>query len=235
MSITRTELISYIRETLGDPVVDVELETSQIERGINQALRIWNRRNPVEKFLRVQVTTGIQDYDLSGVTDLRGVLNVCPEPLDSDIFDAIEFDIFRDRVWAIPALDVSDIAIEDVFLQDLRYVSSTMFEWLFNEDTKLLWLSPKPSRDYGLFVIYTKDANVEEATRQYDWVIDYALAHTKMVLGHVRRKHGNKIPGKELDIELDGGDLINEGKEEMRELKEKLENMGPDWTPPIVA
>jgi hypothetical protein len=94
MSITRTELISYIRETLGDPVVDVELETSQIERGINQALRIWNRRNPVEKFLRVQVTTGIQDYDLSGVTDLRGVLNVCPEPLDSDIFDAIEFDIF---------------------------------------------------------------------------------------------------------------------------------------------
>lgn len=232
---TRSELITHIRRSLGDPVIDVELDNSQIEIGIDQALRVWSRRFPVENLLKVDVAAGTADYDLSAVSGLRGLVMVAEEPIDADSFTSLEFDIFRDRVWHLPRFSISDIALENLFIEDLKEISSTQFEWYFDRVNKVLYLSPIPARSYSALVIYTKDATVEDATLQYDWVIDYSLAYAKTVLGAIRRKHGNKIPGKELDIDLDGGDLISEGKEEMSTLREQLNEMGGDWTPPLVA
>lgn len=229
------ELVQYIRSTLGDPAVDVELSTPQIQRGIDLALREWSRRHPVEKLLLVNVTVGVTKYDLSGVTGIRGVLYARDQPLTTNFMNGVEFDIFRDRIWAMPVMDVSDLAAESLYLDDLRNMTGTEFDWIYDPSTKQLYITPSPVRSYQMLVIYAKNPTVDEATLSYDWVTEYSLAYAKTVLGQIRRKHGNKIPGKEIDIELDGPSLLQEGKEEMRSLKEQLEQLGPDATPPTVG
>lgn len=228
---TNNDLILYIRSRLGDPAIDVELDNTQIQAGIDQALRLWNRRFPTEKLMKVDVVSGVQAYDLSSVTGLRGIMVVTEQPIEYNT--TIEFDIFRDRVWHLPVPNITDIAMDTVYLNTLRYVGSTEFDWRFEETTKKLYLSPIPSRSYPAMVIYTMAATVEEATVKYDWVVDYALEASKETLGFVRRKHGDKVPGRELEIPLDGAALISEAKESMKELKDKLEMMGGDWLPPI--
>ena len=55
-----------------------------------------------------------------------------------------------------------------------------------------------------------------------DWMFDYALAECKIILGRIRSKFAGFTSIGNTGIELDGGDLISEGKEEKAALEETL-------------
>ena len=56
-----------------------------------------------------------------------------------------------------------------------------------------------------------------------DWIFDYALAESKIVLGRIRTKFSQFASIGNTGIALDGEALISEGIEEKRELKETLQ------------
>lgn len=230
---TNAELIAYVRTRLGDPVIDVELDNIQIQKAIDEALRLWGQHMPTEKIMSIDIVAGQQAYDLSGVPGLRGITCLAEEPIDFN--SSVEFDIFRDRVWHLPVPNVTDIAIDTLYLNTLRYVGSTQFDWRYEESTKMLYVSPIPSRSYKAFAIYTTSPTLEEATSKYNWVVEMTMALAKETLGYIRRKHGDKVPGRELEIPLDGATLIQEARETIKELMDKLDNVGGDWLPPLRA
>lgn len=229
----QSEIVAYVRTRLGDPVIDVELDDSQIIAAMQQALRMWGRRFPTEKKYGLQIVAGQQGYDLSSLTGIRGVMGITEEPIDFN--SSVEFDIFRDRVWHLPVPNVTDIALDQVYLNTLRYVGSTQFDWDYDQTTQKLLVTPIPSRAYKAYMVYTVDPTLDEATKTYDWVLDMTLALAKETLGYIRRKHGDKIPGRELDLSTDGATLISEAKELKDSLMEKLDGMGGDWLPPVRA
>ena len=55
-----------------------------------------------------------------------------------------------------------------------------------------------------------------------DWILDYALAECKIMLGRVRSKFAQFASIGNTGISLDGDTLISEGKEEKDALKETL-------------
>jgi hypothetical protein len=64
--------------------------------------------------------------------------------------------------------------------------------------------------------------NVNSIGRQ--WVRQYTLALSKVLLGHVRSKF-KSIPIPNTDIQLDGTDLVSEGREDKKDLETKLREM----------
>lgn len=229
---TNSQLIQFVRTRLGDPEIDVELDNTQIQAAIDQSLRIWGRQMPMEYKGQVQIVSGVQVYDLNSLyPGIRGVTYYQEEPIDFNA--SVEFDIFRDRVWHLPVPNVTDIALDQVYLNTLRYVGSTEGEWNFDEATKNLYINPIPSRAFKAYIVYTKDPTVDQATSRYDWVPEMALALSKETLGLIRRKHGDKIPGRELEISLDGNSLIQEAKETKDKLLEQLEGIAGQAVLPI--
>lgn len=64
--------------------------------------------------------------------------------------------------------------------------------------------------------------NMNENFYTSDWIFDYALAECKIILGRIRSKFAGFTSIGNTGIELDGGDLISEGKEEKTALEETL-------------
>ena len=56
------------------------------------------------------------------------------------------------------------------------------------------------------------------------WVRQYTLALCKVLLGHVRSKF-KSIPIPNTDIQLDGTELVSEGREDKKDLETKLREM----------
>ena len=54
------------------------------------------------------------------------------------------------------------------------------------------------------------------------WIRRYALALPKETLGQVRSKFGNAIPIPGESVNLNGGDLLSQAKEEQNSLREEL-------------
>ena len=55
-----------------------------------------------------------------------------------------------------------------------------------------------------------------------DWIFDYVFADCKERIGYIRRKFENFASIGNTGISLDGGDMVNEGKEEKVDLMERL-------------
>ena len=55
------------------------------------------------------------------------------------------------------------------------------------------------------------------------WILDYAEAMSKVIVGRIRRKFENFTSIGNTGIALDGADLIAEGREDMEKLDEKLQ------------
>lgn len=70
--------------------------------------------------------------------------------------------------------------------------------------------------------IFKIDENYAEYLYEYDWIIEYASALAKITLGRIRSKFPSFSSIGNIGISLDGSELIGEGKEEKRELEERL-------------
>lgn len=67
-----------------------------------------------------------------------------------------------------------------------------------------------------------EDGDADNNFYESDWIFDYALAESKIMLGRVRSKFAQFASIGNTGISLDGDTLISEGKEEKTELKETL-------------
>lgn len=70
--------------------------------------------------------------------------------------------------------------------------------------------------------IYKIDESYAEYLYDIDWIEEYVYAECKMILGNIRRKFQQFSSLGNTGIALDGDQLYSEGKEEVRELEEKL-------------
>jgi hypothetical protein len=104
---------------------------------------------------------------------------------------------------------------------------------LFNDRTQYLKLVPEPrNRYYGIVACYV-ERPVKDLVREL-WVYKYSLALTKLVVGRVRTKYSNVtlLGGGNIN----GDDLLAEGKEEKEALEQQLYEGAPglgDAGPPM--
>lgn len=136
-------------------------------------------------------------------------------------------------VWSLLGITIIDNLTSDLILlgeayKNFKYYMGTDFRWNFqkSDDPEVgpkVYLSNIPSGTAKFCVIGSaRIVENEEIKSEYilDWVLQYTKALVKMMEGNTLRK------SKAIGIENDGQNLLDEGKEEMKQLQEKLAQGG---------
>jgi hypothetical protein len=214
---------------LGEPVICVELDDTQITAMVEQALGIYGTYKPVEKFGSVAVLASQQKYDLTQAEIGRGIIELFRPDLLRAAISLDQFDVFKYHTH-LPNLDPGDYYAERVWWKEVRRSAGSDDDWEFILDPTTgdgtLYLSPIPSEAYTCTFIYVVDPTLTEVPlSDDDWIKDYVLAMAMQVLGRMRRKFGS-VQGAEASIDLDGAELVSEGTELRTQMEEYLTGRG---------
>jgi len=233
MSLTQQEVKEYVRDALGWPTVEVELEDNHYKRAYQKIFRVLAMNRAPEIRLTIPLAANQRSYTLTAGTWGYGVIDVeIPPP--SDVPD-LGFDVFQPRIVGIGGFtDLAEFELASIYAETARKVFSAEFEWEFNPETGVLLFDSPPTVSASAVVVCLREPASDDIRDPWlkNWALEFALAFCKMTLGHIRRKISS-VEGTELTFELDGAELVNEGKEEMREMMEELKTKTGDFVPPV--
>lgn len=230
-----SEIIDWIREQLGAPIVPVELTDDQVRNSIGRAVYWYNYyRNNKESEIIVNLEgnpeTGYIIPDEVGGEDNITEIIVKPRfPFayytGGDV-DSIMSNVYmqwmfqRGRYSGFPDF-IGDYYITLQTEKDYGIIMGTELKWEFLNDK--LFIYPKPT-DMRIGIRF-KSAITMQEMNTHPLIRTYALGDAKQILGNIRATFGGSIPGGSELITLRGESLIAEGKEEVTQALENMKKM----------
>jgi len=245
---------TYIKQELGNPVVNVEVDNDQIDQAIEKAVQVMNRYNYGEgSFLDYAVfttTAGQAYYSLGSSPDVSGSY--------SDVQDIIDFGLsfgqegvntlftpthillqemqtnqglFGTEVnWSgyiTPGLELTSYQIAMMYLQEIQETLGKLYTVNWLPGRRVLHITPTPTTSLmGVLYVYRR----ETAENLYNNILvkNLATAYVKEMWGNHLRKHQMTLPGGGTNA---GSEIRQEAKEEIGEAIEaiRLESNPPDF------
>lgn len=228
-----SDLRLWIQRQLGDPIVEVELESEHIDQAIENAMEWWASIRGWCREAVFDIIEGQREYDLSGFSPaVRTILNVWfpdtgawtnwsayPGFLD---YEGVPF---KQVVSPDSHGRFSTIVQEMTYLETASRILSGGMEWDWDAENKKLVVSPGPPRSGKGVVFYEAVMSVSDLAKLLprDKLIlkRWALADAKEILGRIRGKY-DSMPAAQGSVSLDGRDLISEARDEKQQLEEQL-------------
>jgi len=254
MRLQRAQLRETVREELGEGGVQVELEDAHIDRAIAGACNTYNRYLPPYRHGSVEVTGSTKKYEIDhpGIVEILDVQFLRKDRLrDLDLENPFVLGQMVESFETSASVYHQGLG----YMEDARAVYSSEPTWTSQWEqvapdsdgipgqvlylyvdipTSNLWecsymyaihVTPDDATDTGLHLI---------PVGHIQWFEEYTTARAKIILGRIRDKFkGIPLPDGGSG-ELDGMDLISEGKEEVRELIEDIRSMARQM-PPITG
>lgn len=234
-ALTKDDMKKYVLAQIGYPVTEVELASQQFEILFERVLDEYNKWLPVYKVdVITAVSSMINRYNLLDLNQPfgRGVVDVkivTQQQWFSPISGVFALGIPHPISHLAP--DQYDLALRYIKMAKKIYSSEPDWEW----EEPVLWLYA-PTGFGGPFsaaYTYSQDCSCAEdiAAEDAGWAKDYYLALVKIAVGESRAKFGG-IPGP-AGQQLRGADLVRDGKEEKKELEQKIESKSYARIPPL--
>ena len=244
----KSDVIEKIKRRLGYPMVKVELTSEQFEDAIDDARNKfikWAVGNATqEQYCLVMLSGGQDEYDMpSTCTEVVGYSTRTTGGINT-LFTMENYMYNRgmyDALYMRGSYDLVSYHIARDFLDTIRRYSVDQYNFLYHPYTNVLEINPIPpsgncltwTDTYGVihgpydspgfllvrfFAVEGSDSDLYGKV----WIQDYATALCKITLGRVRSKFENFAAIGNVGIQLDGGDLITEGKEDVERLSESV-------------
>lgn len=229
-ALTEQVIIQYVRKKLGDPIVVVELDDSQIQEMITQTINIYGTAKPIELFESLSVIAGQQKYTIAADKIGRGMIEWFRPDIMRSAASLDEFDVFKYHTF-MPNLNPGDYFAERTWWKAVRASAGSeddMFQYIDpTTGIATVYITPIPSESYNMTYIYVRDpvTLTEVPARDDDWIRDYVLAMSMEVLGRIRGKF-RAVQGAEGAIEMDADSLLADGKELKTTLEQYLNDRG---------
>jgi len=219
---TVSDLISYIRRQLGDPVLRVEITDDQIRDCISDALGYYSTYCPLIKVGGIRLYRNQYEY-LKGVDVGQGIATVSfvkPYPIQQDLF-------YGNLISPAPLFQTG-VDDYDTFLRwktTFERVLSVKPDWEYDEVRSVLYIH-NPLETYSAAVkIMELWRNTEKLPQQGAmWVRRYSLEASRHILGTIRSKFSGAIPSPARDMTLDTS-MRDSAKASMEELLKELKTM----------
>ena len=194
--------------------------TGLIEQQVENAIRYWNTHSGYKISMVYDYVPGTKRVQLG--TDFKTVVRVVPTKTTTWIWN-------DHPLWTLTGITVLDSVTTDLIMmseafRNYRIYVGTDFRWVYDKSDDpsvggYLYAINVPQGVQSLLVIGTKritkneDVKIEYAL---EWLLYYIKALVKQIEGNTLRKSG--IVG----IVNDGQELVTEGKEEMKDLQDRL-------------
>jgi len=224
---SKQKLVQWIKRKLGFPSVNLEIEDASIEDNIDDALQYFFKfsgETTYQAAIVMPLSAGVDTYQLSDT-----ILNVVSFDATQSFGNSITTLFTPENVlWnegfmtSSTNLDMVSWEMAHNYLESVKNRFTVPFFPDFDKYTKVLKLTPPPAVDLtGILFCYVHYSHGTKSTVYNEiWVKQYALALTKITIGHIRSKYsGLPIPGAGT---LNGDSLLSEGNAEKTLLEDTL-------------
>lgn len=221
---TKAEIVQWLA-TEFTPLT-LAVPSALLTQIVGNAYRYWNTHSAY----RIEEMVNAEDSTPAGAVELpkhyKDVVKVYPATDNQWIFSS-------HPLWTLLGIQVLDNVTSDLVMigqsfQNYRYYVGMDFNWKFvksesPESVGRLFFTNAPTGVTKFCVVGTKRViEDDDTTQEYllDWLLYYSKALVKIAEGNILRK--SAIVG----VKNDGQELLNEGKEEKKELEERLTKDG---------
>ena len=223
------ELIQYIYRKLGHPVINVEVDETQMEDCIDEAMKTFMESHydaSTIGYVEVEVQAGVKEYTLpESVQDVMDCLNI--EGRSSSTFWIADEPLLIHRPYnlGLPC-EYYDLVSTEVFRQRLQLIEDTykktiLFE--FNQISKKLYFPDAPEADGTriLKVAQSATAGTDGMVLDSLWLKNYAVALARIQWGvNLGKYSGAQLPG---GVEINAADISSKGEADRERLITELE------------
>lgn len=218
----------YILQTLGDPMISVPINVSQLNRAIEDALEVYYMyASSAMQYMLVDywiftTNPGQNLYPLDKCIDPAKIRSVVYNPQNYSLFN-ISFNRNFDFLFFTTSEQMPDLATFYMAMMKQETVNQVLGQngtWNVIGAPPLLQLFPEPVGAVNVAVVFSRLPDQDTLSR-IGWIRRYALARTKQILGEILSRY-TSIPGGQGDITLNGETLKNEGKEETEKLRDEI-------------
>jgi hypothetical protein len=242
MAITteRNKVIKYIELSLGEGMVDVELDKEHYDMAIDKAVAKYRQRSTravEESFMVLKLSPEESTYILpSEVMEVKQVYRRNAGGISASATDFEPFEAGYLNMYMLNAGRGGGLATFELYMgyreqMGKMFGAHLIFNW--NEVTKKIHLHRKIRSDEECILhIYNHrpDEMLLSDSHSNPWLKDYALAVAKMSLGQARSKFG-ALAGPQGGVQLNGNDLIAQSQAEIEKLEAELINYVDGGTP----
>lgn len=228
----------YIFNSLGYPIVKVELTDSQIEFCAEEAIKKWEQYNIFKKITFFETSPNKNEYDLGEISNdnnclirqpyTQYILDVIYEPTAINYADD-GFYLLVNQFYYYYSYNnkqlMSDYNLFKGYIEDLKRTLGTEGSWKIFGDK--LFLSPMPRAALKALIIY-RGSYEDHVADDNEWVMRYTRALAKGVLAQVRGKFAAGLSGPSGAITFNASDLQSQSEKEVESLlKELMQRSGP--------
>lgn len=219
---TRVLLTDYIRRKLGEPILKVELDNSQIDDCIEDALiyyREWSHMGVYDSVYALSAVAKQKTYVLPPeIQEVKEVVTASfSRVLTTNIIDPY-LDIFGPKNQGFSLVEIGS-----EYLSDVQRMFGTKYQFSTHKQGTgevVLELMPAPARDQYLGLKVTKYVPEDELLNTR-WVRQYALALSMKLLGEIRSKYA-QLAGPN-GPQLNGSELISDANQMIQELENEIQ------------
>ena len=239
----KSALYDYVRLTLGDQIVDLELDPAHYEAAYQRTIGTYRQRanNAYEEsYSFMQLVNQVNIYTLPQEVQsvrqiFRRTFGIATGPFGSN-FDP--FSQAQMNVYLINFNQAGGLATYDFYSQYVE-LAARMFggylNYTWNPVTKKLQIirDPKATGENVLLWTYNlkPEVNMLQDFQISQWIRDYMVANCKMIIGEAREKFGT-IAGPQGGGTLNGTAMKAEAQTQMDGLLEQLK-MYVDGSQPL--
>jgi len=235
-TISRQQVIDYIKSLLGEGMIDVELEPQHYNVAIDRSLAKFRQRSQAsteESYAFLTLHTDINEYILTpDVMEVRQIFrrSVGSRSGGGDGGTMFEpFNLAYTNAYLLSSSNMGGLATYYAFASYQKQVgkmfgSEINFSW--NPTSKKLTIIQRPRGEEQILLwIYNHRPDFVLFQDPYAgiWLKDYALATCKIILGEAREKF-QTIASPQGGTSLNGTALKTEGKAEIEQLEMDLIN-----------
>ena len=235
----RQELITDIRNILGDGMVDVELDPKHYEQGIDLAVDKYRQKSSnstEEAYIYLELQPDVQEYTLaSEVIEVKEIFRRSVAGSSNSV-DLDPFELAYTNLYFLQGGRIGGLLTWDAFAQYQETVRRLFggylnFKYVTEKHKLILMRRPRTKENVLLQVFMEKPAETLISQRySRPWIRDYALAQCKMMLGQAYSKYST-LPGAQGGVSLNGADLKNEAIAAIEKLERDIETYGTGEDP----
>ena len=239
----KTTVFDYVRYSLGDGMVDVELDPIHFETSLQQSLIRYRQRssNSVEEsysFLELLMDTNT--YTLPN--EVISVRNVFKRNIGANSGTSSQYEPFEAgfvNFYMIQSGRVGGLStyyLYSSFLKEAAKMFGGYINYTFNKTSKELTIMRRPRADKETILIWSEnfkpDVTLLNDIYANPWLREYTLARCMMMLGEARSKFAT-LPGPQGGSSLNGTDVLTRGQAKIDarelELTNYMAGESPAW------
>jgi hypothetical protein len=244
-TIERNKVFDYVKTMLADGMVEVELDPKHMEIALDRALTKFRQRssNSVEEsYMFLELQQDVNEYRLPN--EIIEVQSIFRRAVGSrsglgaggTLFEP--FNLAYTNSYLLSGSMMGGLATYEMFAGYQKLVGRMFgayieFKWRQSNHTLTILQRPFAQGEQVLLRThnYRPDFILLQDIYAKQWLYDYTLAVSKLMLGEARSKFGSIAGPGGGGIQLNGTALKAEGDKEVEKLEKEIIDMVPGGTP----